>query len=127
MAFFAFKINKRLVKSRREIKSQNTLLDELNRKLLNTNKRRETYMHLFMDISAVYIRKLDDYRKLVSRKIKAKQTADLLTAINSYKLAEEEAANFYIRFDKAFIDLYPNFVEEFNQLLLPEKQIVLLP
>jgi hypothetical protein len=90
-----------------------------------TNKRRETYMHLFMDISAVYIKKLDDYRKLVSRKIKAKQTADLLTAINSYKLAEEEAANFYIRFDKAFIDLYPNFVEEFNQLLLPEKQIVL--
>jgi hypothetical protein len=76
-------------------------------------------------ISAVYIKKLDDYRKLVSRKIKAKQTADLLTAINSYKLAEEEAANFYIRFDKAFIDLYPNFVEEFNQLLLPEKQIVL--
>lgn len=125
MAFFAFKMNKRLAKSRREIKSQNTLLDELNQKLLNTNKRRETYMHLFMDISAVYIKKLDDYRKLVSRKIKAKQTADLLTAINSYKLAEEEAANFYIRFDKAFIDLYPNFVEEFNQLLLPEKQIVL--
>lgn len=125
MAFFAFKMNKRLAKSRREIKSQNTLLGELNQKLLNTNKRRETYMHLFMDISAVYIKKLDDYRKLVSRKIKAKQTADLLTAINSYKLAEEEAANFYIRFDKAFIDLYPNFVEEFNQLLLPEKQIVL--
>lgn len=125
MAFFAFKMNKRLAKSRREIKSQNTLLDELNQKLLNTNKRRETYMHLFMDISAIYIKKLDDYRKLVSRKNKAKQTADLLTAINSYKLAEEEAANFYIRFDKAFIDLYPNFVEEFNQLLLPEKQIVL--
>ena len=125
MAFFAFKMNKRLAKSRREIKSQNALLDELNQKLLNTNKRRETYMHLFMDISAVYIKKLDDYRKLVSRKIKAKQTADLLTATNSYKLAEEEAANFNIRFDKAFIDLYPNFVEEFNQLLLPEKQIVL--
>ena len=125
MTFFAFRMNKRLVKSRREIKSQNTLLEELNQKLLNTNKHRETYMRLFMDISAVYIKKLDDYRKLVSRKIKAKQTADLLTAINSYKLAEEEAANFYIRFDKAFIDLYPNFVEEFNQLLLPEKQIVL--
>ena len=42
MAFFAFKMNKRLAKSRREIKSQNTLLDGLNRKLLNTNKRRGT-------------------------------------------------------------------------------------
>ena len=125
MIFFVFRINKRLAKSRREVKSQNILLDELNQKLLNTNKRRETYMRLFMDISAVYIKKLDDYRKLVSRKIKAKQTADLLTAINSYKLAEEEASSFYIRFDKAFMDLYPNFVDEFNQLLLPEKQIVL--
>lgn len=125
MMFFVFRINKRLAKSRREVGSQNMLLEELNQKLLNTNKRRETYMRLFMDISAVYIKKLDDYRKLVSRKIKAKQTADLLTAINSYKLAEEEASSFYIRFDKAFMDLYPNFVDEFNQLLLPEKQIVL--
>lgn len=125
MMFFVFRINKRLAKSRREVRSQNMLLEELNQKLLNTNKRRETYMRLFMDISAVYIKKLDDYRKLVSRKIKAKQTTDLLTAINSYKLAEEEASSFYIRFDKAFMDLYPNFVDEFNQLLLPEKQIVL--
>lgn len=125
MMFFVFRINKRLAKSRREVRSQNMLLEELNQKLLNTNKRRETYMRLFMDISAVYIKKLDDYRKLVSRKIKAKQTADLLTAINSYKLAEEEVSSFYIRFDKAFMDLYPNFVDEFNQLLLPEKQIVL--
>ena len=125
MMFFVFRINKRLAKSRREVRSQNMLLEELNQKLLNTNKRRETYMRLFMDICAVYIKKLDDYRKLVSRKIKAKQTADLLTAINSYKLAEEEASSFYIRFDKAFMDLYPNFVDEFNQLLLPEKQIVL--
>lgn len=120
-----FKMNKRLTKSRQEIKSQNTLLEELNQKLINTNKRRETYLHLFMDISAVYIKKLADYRKLVSRKIKAKQTDDLLTTINSYKLAEEDAANFYIRFDKAFIDLYPNFVDEFNHLLQPDKQIVL--
>ena len=125
MMFFVFRINKRLAKSRREVRSQNMLLEELNQKLLNTNKHRETYMRLFMDISAVYIKKLDDYRKLVSRKIKAKQTADLLTAINSYKLAEEEASSFYNRFDKAFMDLYPNFVDEFNQLLLPEKQIVL--
>lgn len=125
MVFFVFKMNQQIRKSRREVKSQNTLLAELNNKLLNTNKRRETYMRLFLDISAVYIKKLDDYRKLVSRKIKAKQTAELLTAINSYKLAEEEATNFYIRFDKAFIDLYPNFVEEFNQLLLPDKQIIL--
>lgn len=89
------------------------------------NKRRETYMSLFMDISALYIRKLDDYRKLVSRKVKAKQTDDLLKSINSFKLAEEESSMFYIRFDKAFMELYPNFVQELNTLLKPEHRIVL--
>lgn len=108
---------------RREVKSQNRQLTELNEKLIATNHRRETYMRLFMDISAVYIRKIIEYRKLVSRKIKANQAADLLKTINSYKLAEEEATTFYTRFDRAFIELYPGFVDELNGLLLPESKI----
>ena len=123
MALLGYKQNKWLARSRREVKSQNLKLKELNEKLIATNHRRETYMRLFMDISAVYIRKLIEYRKLVGRKIKANQTADLLKTINSYKLAEEEATTFYTRFDRAFIELYPGFVEELNSLLLPDAQI----
>lgn len=125
MAIFGYKQNKWLARSRREIRSQNRQLTELNEKLIATNHRRETYMRLFMDISAVYIRKLIEYRKLVSRKIKANQAADLLKTINSYKLAEEEATTFYTRFDRAFIELYPGFVDELNALLMPEVQIEL--
>lgn len=125
MAIFGYKQNKWLARSRREIRSQNRQLTELNEKLIATNHRRETYMRLFMDISAVYIRKLIEYRKLVSRKIKANQAADLLKTINSYKLAEEEATTFYTRFDRAFIELYPGFVDELNALLMPEIQIEL--
>ena len=123
MAVFGYKQNKWLVRSRREVKSQNRQLTELNEKLIATNHRRETYMRLFMDISAVYIRKLIEYRKLVSRKIKANQATDLLKTINSYKLAEEEATTFYTRFDRAFIELYPGFVDELNSLLMPESKI----
>lgn len=125
MAIFGYKQNKWLARSRREIRSQNRQLTELNEKLIATNHRRETYMRLFMDISAVYIRKLIEYRKLVSRKIKANQAADLLKTINSYKLAEEEATTFYTRFDRAFIELYPGFVDELNALLMPEAKIEL--
>ncbi|MCI7119973.1 MAG: DUF6377 domain-containing protein [Prevotella sp.] len=125
MALLGYKQTKRLARSRREVKSQNLKLTELNEKLIATNHRRETYMRLFMDISAVYIRKLIEYRKLVGRKIKANQTADLLKTINSYKLAEEEATTFYTRFDRAFIELYPGFVEELNHLLLPDAKIEL--
>ena len=125
MALLGYKQTKWLARSRREVKSQNLKLTELNEKLIATNHRRETSMRLFMDISAVYIRKLIEYRKLVGRKIKANQTADLLKTINSYKLAEEEATTFYTRFDRAFIELYPGFVEELNHLLLPDAKIEL--
>lgn len=125
MAIFGYKQNKWLAGSRKEVKTQNRQLKELNERLVATNHRRETYMRLFMDISAVYIRKLMEYRKLVSRKIKANQTADLLKTINSYKLAEEEATTFYTRFDRAFTELYPSFVDELNSLLLPEERIAL--
>ena len=69
------------------------------------------------------ISKLADYRKLVSRKIKANQAADLLKSLNTHKMEEEETQMFYNRFDKAFMELYPGFVTELNKLLLPESQL----
>ena len=125
LAVINIKQKNHLRKQREEIAHQNEQLAELNQRLVLTNKRRETYMRLFMDISALYIKKLDDYRKLVSRKIKARQTEDLLKSINSFKLAEDESKMFYIRFDKAFLELYPDFVKELNKLLTPENQISL--
>ena len=120
----------RLKKNKAEIEEQNekqkemnAQLTELNQQLIETNIKRETYMHLFMDISAAYICKLSDYRKLVSRKIKANQTADLLKSLNTHKLEEEESQMFSNRFDKAFMELYPGFVTELNKLLLPECQL----
>lgn len=82
-------------------------------------------MRLFMDISALYIKKLDDYRKLVSRKVKTGQTTDLLKIVNSIKVGEEEAKAFYVRFDKAFMELYPDFVDKLNELLMEDQQIEL--
>lgn len=130
-------VNNRLKKNKQEIEEQNrkqiemnsqlsemnNQLTELNQQLTETNIKRETYLRLFMDISAAYISKLADYRKLVSRKIKANQAADLLKSLNTHKLEEEETQMFYNRFDKAFMELYPGFVTELNKLLLPESQL----
>ena len=122
----------KLKKNKQEIEEQNekqkemnAQLTQLNQQLIETNIKRETYMRLFMDISAAYIRKLSDYRKLVNRKIKANQTADLLKTLNTHKMEEEESQMFYNRFDKAFMELYPGFVTELNKLLQPECQLEL--
>ena len=63
------------------------------------------------------------YQTLVKRKIKANQTLDLLQTISSTRISEEDASTFLHRFDKAFLELYPTFVEEFNALLRPDERI----
>ena len=130
LAFVNNRQKNKLKKNKQEIEEQNekqkemnSQLSDLNQKLIETNIKRETYMRLFMDISAAYISKLADYRKLVSRKIKANQTTDLLKSLNTRKMEEDEAQMFYNRFDKAFMELYPGFVTELNKLLLPESQL----
>ena len=116
-------MNGQLSEMNDQLSEMNNQLTELNQQLIETNIKRETYLRLFMDISAAYISKLADYRKLVSRKIKANQAADLLKSLNTHKMEEEETQMFYNRFDKAFMELYPGFVTELNKLLLPESQL----
>ena len=115
--------NRKQIEMNGQLSEMNNQLTELNQQLIETNIKRETYLRLFIDISAAYISKLADYRKLVSRKIKANQAADLLKSLNTHKLEEEETQMFYNRFDKAFMELYPGFVTELNKLLLPESQL----
>ena len=50
---------------------------------------------------------------------------DKLRPFISRSQMETELKNFYNSFDTAVLQLYPDFVKEFNALLLPEKRITL--
>ena len=102
---------------RRAIAEMNQELSKLNQELLHTNRSREEYVSLFLDLCAAYIDKLSKYQELVRRKVKAKQIDDLLKIANSTKMPESDAKHFFVNFDTAFLTLYPNFVKEFNELL----------
>ncbi len=130
--FFYIKQNKQLSVKRYKLALSNddlTMLNEklgvLNGQLMDTNHRRERLAKLYIDLCANYINKLKSYQSLVRRKIKANQVNDLATTISSTKLSEQDASAFLTQFDKAFLDLYPTFITEFNQLLRPEEQIII--
>ena len=118
-------MNKQLADSNKTHAALNLQLKELNQQLINTNKRREGLASIFIDLCAKYIDKLGMYQTLVKRKIKANQSQELLQTISSTRISEQDASTFLHRFDKAFLDLYPTFVEEFNALLADDGQIVL--
>lgn len=117
------KNNNQLSELNRQQKELNTQLHDLNALLVDTNRKRERLAKLYIDLCAKYIARLKKQQTLVKRKIKANQITALLSQLSSERLSEEDAATFLSRFDKAFLDLYPDFTEELNSLLLPEGQI----
>ena len=116
-------LNQQLSGSYQQQAELNSQLQILNQRLVDTNKRREGLASIYIDLCAKYIEKLGKYQTLVKRKIKANQTLDLLQTISSTRISEEDASTFLHRFDKAFLELYPTFVEEFNALLRPDERI----
>ena len=135
--FYIVKQTKRLSLQQQELQKNNNQLSELNTQqkelnmqlhdlnalLVDTNRKRERLAKLYIDLCAKYIARLKKQQTLVKRKIKANQITELLSQLSSERLSEEDAATFLSRFDKAFLDLYPDFTEELNSLLLPEGQI----
>ena len=117
------KNNNQLSELNRQQKELNTQLHGLNALLVDTNRKRERLAKLYIDLCAKYIARLKKQQTLVKRKIKANQITELLSQLSSERLSEEDATTFLSRFDKAFLDLYPDFTEELNSLLLPEGQI----
>lgn len=113
-----------LRRRRQALAEMNEQLQQLNRRLVNTNHTREEYVGLFMDLCAAYIDKLNRYQDLVKRKVKAKQTDDLLKLANATRLSDTDAKEFFLNFDTAFLNLYPTFIQEFNALLHEEEVIV---
>lgn len=69
-----------------------------------------------------YISKIANFRKKPqnSQKWRYKESNLFPPLLSQYR----ESAEFYNNFDKAILNLFPNFVEDFNALLLPENAII---
>lgn len=106
-----------------ELKLVNSDLNKLNKDLSESNYIKEEYIGYVFSICSTYIDRLDDFRKVVNRKIKVGQTEDLFKQTNSPSFVNDELKEFYRSFDTVFLNLYPDFIKDFNALLLPEEQV----
>ena len=140
LALLTFYVNKQksyLSKARNELKKTNTQLEELNNKLSSTNGMlkasnhklnesngvKEEYIGQFLGACSHYIDKLDKLRINVNKMVKNKQYNELYSMTKSSEVKEQELEELYTNFDKVFLNLFPNFVEDLNGLLKEECQI----
>jgi len=108
--YFIYRQIKIVSRARKSLRAANKKLDE-------SNLIKEKYIGYFMNQCAVYIDKLYEYRKNIDRKIKTGQIEELRKFTSSTSSLDKDVEELYHTFDKAFFDIYPNFVDEFNSLL----------
>ncbi|MCD7973141.1 MAG: DUF6377 domain-containing protein [Candidatus Azobacteroides sp.] len=123
--YFVYKQMKVVSKARKNLRKMYRKLEVVNRKLDEANSVKEKYIGFFMNYCVLYIDKQDEYRKTINRKIKVGQIDDLYKMTSSKRNLEKDMEDFYSVFDEAFLNLYPNFVEEFNLLLKEEERYVI--
>lgn len=105
------------------LRQQKSKLELIRSDLAQSNHIKELYMNQFLNLSSIYMDRLEEFNKLAGRKIVAGQVEDLFKLIKSGKMLEEQHKLFFEVFDNAFMNIYPTFVDDVNQLLNPKKRI----
>ncbi|WP_352423179.1 DUF6377 domain-containing protein [Proteiniphilum sp.] len=137
--FFLIRQMRKLAKAQKEIMEINSRLNELNTELKKANDQqsltnkslaeanhlKERFISNFLEICTEYIEKLEKFKQSVHVKLKVGQTNDILRMTSSTADSSKELKELYENFDKAFLNIYPDFVEEFNTLLRPEEQYII--
>ena len=116
--------NSRLASLNAELNEKNTLLEGSNAKLSEANAVKEQYIAQFFDLCSAYIDKMEEYRKGLFKLGANKQYEALMRKLKSTTVADNEVEELYAHFDKIFLNLYPTFVTDFNNLLEEDGKIV---
>lgn len=104
---------------------QSNRAKQARQELKKANSIKEEYIGHFLDICSIYMERLDNFSKIVTRKITAGQVEELLKMAKTNKFTEGQHKQFYDIFDATFLHIYPTFIDDFNKLLLPEEQITI--
>lgn len=105
----------------------NKELNNVNKELKSSDKIKEQYAVLFMEYCSLAISSLQQYQQ--SLKVAAVQGSmtNLIKKIESNSIENKILIEFYNKFDEAILNIFPHFVDRFNNLLKPGEKIELKP
>lgn len=115
--------NKKLSLMRLNLSATNEQLRLVNRELAQTGKVKEAYIAHYLELCVAYLDKLEAYRRSLAKLAMASRIDDLFKAIKSEQFIKDERKDFYHNFDKSFLELFPNFIVSFNDLLMEEERV----
>ena len=100
-----------------QLRHVNGQLHESNALLQEREKLKEEYIARFLALSSRFIDRGEEQRKALYRLYRDRKTEELARELKSTGFGNENAQLFYENFDNAFLNIFPNFVDEVNKLL----------
>lgn len=116
---------KKLQQMRRHLYETNQQLVSANERLEDAGRIKEVYIARYLDKCVGYLEKQEQYRRSLEKLAMASKIDELFKTIRSEEFLRDERKAFYYEFDKSFLDLFPHFIEDFNELLSEEGKIFL--
>ncbi len=120
-----YETSQELARLNQDITKTNEQLQERNAQLSESNHIKEEYIAHFFSLCSTYINKLENYRIILNKKATAKQFDEIYKILKSTTLVDNELEELYKNFDIIFLNLYPTFVKDFNELLTKDEHIIL--
>lgn len=107
-------INQQLKQLTEELRDNVRILQE-------TNLVKDMYLGRYLSMCSDYIDGLEKYRTSL-RKI-SKEGGDLVSALKSKEFMENALEDFYSQFDDTFLELFPDFIAQLNELLQEDMKV----
>lgn len=99
------------------------LLEELNLKLSEANRIKNSYIGHYLNTTLKLINQIDNFVLVAQQKLEKRQYDSLSSLIHSLN-AEYNRKNSFADFDRTFLSLFPSFIDSFNALLQPAQGFV---
>ncbi len=110
-------VNHKLNSTVDELKLTNALLQE-------DGQIKEQYIGRFMELASTLMGREEERRKTAYRLAREHKTDDLSKFLQNTDYASDNIKLFYANFDEAFLNIYSDFVDKVNALLLPDYRFV---
>lgn len=118
-----YAVNDKLSELNTQLYKVNGEQNELNSKLLEANKIKEEYVGYFFNSNSVLFHKIEKFKQSIEQKLDTRKLDEIRYIVNKIDIKDEKA-ELMRSFDKAFLKLFPHFVEEFNALLREDEKII---
>lgn len=117
-------VNESLIKVNTTLDNANRALSQFNAKLDEANMIKDEYIGYFFNTHSEYIDKLDRLKRSIEKNMRDKRYEEVIMTLNRLN-TNFERENLSHSFDKVFLNLFPKFVSDFNELFDTENKIQL--